>query len=191
MAMPNAADAAAKWATNFGSSGTRWAAGVQAVTVAPGQLAARQKQLWITNTTAAADRFAANSAAVSLQQWQQMTVDKGQGRLASGAQAAQSKLEAVFAKLFPYIREFIGGPCTRRNPIFETGNGIQSLDAPCGLSRAPFTWRNGESGSEREMEADQVEFGAAHRPPRPAAGPVLVAGRDQPEMCDLTQRNQL
>lgn len=105
MAMPSAADAAAKWATNFGSSGARWAAGVQSVTVAPGQLAARSKQLWLTNTTAAADRFAANSAAVTREQWIEQTVSKGQGRLASGAQAAQGKLEQVFAKLFPYIQQ--------------------------------------------------------------------------------------
>lgn len=107
MAMPSASDAAQRWQQNFGASGQRWAAGVQSVTVAPGQLAARAKNLWAQNTAAAVDRFAANSAKVSLQDWQSTTVTKGQPRLASGAQAAQPKVEAVFAKLFPFIQNTV------------------------------------------------------------------------------------
>jgi hypothetical protein len=103
MAMPDAATAAAKWAQNFGASGQRWADGINGVTVAPGQLAARQKNLWVQNTAAAADRFAANSAKVSLADWQQTSIAKGQGRLASGAQAAQGKVENAFVRLFPHI----------------------------------------------------------------------------------------
>ena len=109
MPMPSATDAAQRWAQNFGASGTRWAAGVQGVTVAPGQLAARAKQLWATNTAAAVDRFAANSAKVTREQWIEQTVTKGQPRLASGAQAAQPKVEAVFAKLFPFIQNAVNG----------------------------------------------------------------------------------
>jgi hypothetical protein len=105
--MPSATDAAANWAQKFGASGAKWTAGVNSVTVAPGQLAARAKQLWLTNTTAAADRFAANSAKVSLQDWQTTTVAKGAPRLASGAQAAQPKVEAAFAKLFPAIQNAV------------------------------------------------------------------------------------
>jgi hypothetical protein len=105
--MPSASDAAARWAQQFGASGQRWAAGVNGVTVAPGQLAARAKQLWLTNTTAAADRFAANSAKVSLQEWQSVTIAKGQPRLSSGAQAALPKVEAAFAKLFPAIQNAV------------------------------------------------------------------------------------
>lgn len=57
------------------------------------------------------------------------------------------------AKLFPYLRAFPNGPCTRRNPIFETGEGFQALYAPPGLSRVPFTWRDLLTGRERLMEA--------------------------------------
>lgn len=102
--MPDPAAAAAKWAQGFGASGQKWADGVNAVTVAPGQLAARQKALWAANTAAAVDRFAANSAKVSLQDWQTITVSKGQQRLASGAQAAQDKVTQVFTRLFPHIQ---------------------------------------------------------------------------------------
>jgi hypothetical protein len=44
------------------------------------------------------------------------------------------------AKLFPYLREFPGGPARRQNPIFETGEGFSSLFAPTGLSKVPFVW---------------------------------------------------
>lgn len=57
------------------------------------------------------------------------------------------------AKLFPYLREFTNGPCTRRNPIFETGKGFQTSSAPSGISRVPFVWRNAATGKERQMEA--------------------------------------
>ncbi len=105
--MPSPTDAAARWAQNFGASGTKWAAGVSSVAVAPGQLAARAKSLWLQNTTAAADRYATNSAKVSREEWIAVTVAKGQPRLASGAQAAQSKVEAAFSRLFPHITNVV------------------------------------------------------------------------------------
>jgi hypothetical protein len=57
------------------------------------------------------------------------------------------------AKLFPYLKTVPNGPCTRRNPIFETGEGFQTPFAPPGLSRVPFTWRDAATGRERRMEA--------------------------------------
>lgn len=134
MAMPSATDAAQRWATNFGASGARWAAGVNSVTVAPGQLAARAKQLWATNTAAAVDRFAANSAKVSLQEWQSTTVAKGQPRLASGAQAAQSKVEAVFAKLFPFIQNTV-------NALPPRGDIEQNINRAATFARQMHTYK--------------------------------------------------
>lgn len=103
MAMPTAAEAAAKWATALPAAQQRYIDGVNAVTVSPGQLAARAAPLWAANTAAAQSKFARNSAAVSTQAWQQATTTKGAQRLASGAQAAQPKVEAAFSKLFPAI----------------------------------------------------------------------------------------
>ena len=107
MAMPSAADAAARWATNLPAAQQKYVAGVQAVTVAPGTLAARASATWAANTAAAQSKFARNSAAVTLQAWQQQTATKGAQRLASGAQAAQSKVEQTFAKLFPAIQQAV------------------------------------------------------------------------------------
>lgn len=136
MAMPSSTDAAARWAQNFGASGQRWAQGVQGVTVAPGQLAARAKNLWAQNTAAAVDRFAANSARVSLQEWQQTTVSKGQPRLASGAQAAQPKVEAVFAKLFPFIQNTV-------NSLPPRGDIEQNINRAAQFARTMHTYKTG------------------------------------------------
>jgi hypothetical protein len=103
MAMPDPTSAAQRWAQNFGASGQRWADGVNAVTVSPGALAARAADRWLANTQAALPKFKANSAAMTAESWKQVTVAKGQGRLSSGAQAAQPKVEQVFGRLFPFI----------------------------------------------------------------------------------------
>ena len=107
MAMPSAAEAAAKWATALPAAQQRYIDGVNSVNVSPGALAARAAPLWAANTAAAQSKFAKNSAAVTLQEWQQATATKGAQRLSSGAQAAQSKVEATFAKLFPAIQNAV------------------------------------------------------------------------------------
>ncbi len=107
MAMPSAAEAAAKWATALPAAQQRYVDGINAVNVAPGALAARASATWAANTAAAQSKFARNSAAVSLQSWQQAATTKGAQRLSSGAQAAQSKVEATFAKLFPAIQSAV------------------------------------------------------------------------------------
>lgn len=56
------------------------------------------------------------------------------------------------AKLFPYLRSFTDGPCNKRNPIFETGEGFQTCVAPSGLSRVPFTWQEARTNRQRAME---------------------------------------
>lgn len=107
MAMPSAAEAAAKWATALPAAQQRYVDGINAVNVAPGALAARAAPQWAAATAAAQSKFARNSAAVSLQAWQQAATTKGAQRLSSGAQAAQSKVESVFAKLFPAIQSAV------------------------------------------------------------------------------------
>jgi len=77
------------------------------------------------------------------------------------------------SNLFPYLRSFIGGPCNRRNPIYETGEGFQSLVAPSGLSRVPFTWRNATTGRARQMEAVGGLLGVTQQHPTLALRPKV------------------
>ena len=97
--------AAKKWSDRLSqaaSDGTIQA-GIQSVTVAPGQTAARQKQVWAQNTAAAVDRWATNTAAVSLPEWQQAMTAKALPRIGAGASAAEPKMAQFLGKLLPVI----------------------------------------------------------------------------------------
>jgi hypothetical protein len=105
--LDNPGAAAQAWASRLGAATQAYTDGVNGVTVAPGQLAAAAGDRWLANTTNALPRFKANSAAVQLPAWQNAAVSKGAPRLASGASAAQPKMEVVFGKLFPAIRSAV------------------------------------------------------------------------------------
>ncbi len=105
MALPTPEEAAAAWARNLSSAGDRITRGVQAVTTAPGQAAARQKAVYQANVAAATDKWASRVASVSLPEWQQAMLDKGAPRIAQGAQAAQPKMAAFMGQLLPHIAQ--------------------------------------------------------------------------------------
>ena len=98
----NPTAAAQKWATAMGQATPAYTAGVQAVTVAPGQLAASQQAAYIARVTEKAPIWAQNVAAVPLQTWINDTVTKGAPRLATGAAAAQPKVQAFMQALLPF-----------------------------------------------------------------------------------------
>lgn len=103
MATPTPDQAAAAWAQRLASSTDRIQQGVQGVTTAPGQAAARQKAVWASQVAASQDKWASRVAAVSLPDWQQSMIQKGVPRVASGAQAAQPKFAAFMTQLLPHI----------------------------------------------------------------------------------------
>lgn len=102
--IPSAADAASRWQQGFGSSGQKWADGIESVTIAPGQLAAAAKPRYLAGVQQNADKWAANSAAVTLATWKQQSVSKGQARLASGAQTGMAKYQAKIGPVLDQIK---------------------------------------------------------------------------------------
>jgi len=108
-AMPSASDAAARWSQNFGAAGPRWAAGIDAVTTAPGVAAAAAQDRYIQGVNSNASKWAAKTAAVPLQVWKDVAKTKGQGRLASGAQAGLSKYQTAIQKVLDAEKSIIGG----------------------------------------------------------------------------------
>ena len=103
MARVTPEQAANKWRDRLSGAGAEIQAGVMAVTEAPGAAAARQKGLWLQKITASADKWARRVSSVSLQDWQQAMIQKGLGRISSGAQAAQPKVQSFMADFLPYV----------------------------------------------------------------------------------------
>ena len=103
MALPTPEQAAATWAQRLAGSTDRIQQGVQSVTTAPGQAAARQKSAYAQGVASSVDKWASRVAAVPLGDWQQAMLTKGAPRIASGAQAAQPKMAEFMGQLLPHI----------------------------------------------------------------------------------------
>lgn len=107
--MATTPDAAAQaWAQRLAASTQKITDGINAVTVAPGQAAARQADVWVQNTTASRDKWRTNVAGVSLQEWQQAAIGKGVQRIGPGAQAAVGKFASFMGQLLPHIERVRG-----------------------------------------------------------------------------------
>ena len=107
--MVSADVAAQRWVNGLSGASQKISEGIDAVTVAPGQAAARQKAAWVQNTTSAADRWATRVGRVSLTDWQTAAKSKGVARIAPGASAAQGQMVSVMAKLLPAIDGAVKG----------------------------------------------------------------------------------
>lgn len=98
------ASATQKWVTNIGQSTARITAGVQAVSVAPGQKAAAQSAKWLQKVTASQDKWRTRVASVSLTDWQNAMINVGIPRVAQGAQAKQQKMQDFMTSFLPYLQ---------------------------------------------------------------------------------------
>lgn len=93
-----------KWVANLSNATTRMQAGAMRVSVAPGQLAAQAADKWLQRVTASKDKYKANSAAVSLQAWQNAYTNIGIPRVSQGAQAKQQKMTDFLASFLPHLQ---------------------------------------------------------------------------------------
>jgi hypothetical protein len=96
--------AADKWVRNLSSATESIRAGVQAVTQAPGQKAAAQRQKWLQSITDSADKWARRVAAVPLGAWQDAMINVGIPRVSSGAQAKQGKYASFATEFWPHLQ---------------------------------------------------------------------------------------
>jgi hypothetical protein len=104
-----AAEAAASWGTGFAASGTKYTQGINAVTVAPGQLAASQQAAYLANVQANVAIWASKVAAVSLQSWKTSATTTGSARLGSGATKGQPKYQAFATVFIPQLANIVSG----------------------------------------------------------------------------------
>jgi hypothetical protein len=93
----------AKWLRGTTNAGESYKAGIQAVTEAPTQAAARRLDLYRQRTAEAVDsgRMAAALQSVSLESWKSAAINTGAGRLASGAQKGQARYASFAQKFAP------------------------------------------------------------------------------------------
>lgn len=103
MAHGDAASVAQHWADQMNAAQTRISQGIDATRVAPGQLAARQQQAYLTGVQQSAAKWARNVAAVPLAAWQQAMKEKGLARIGTGATAAVDKMTTFMGKLLTYV----------------------------------------------------------------------------------------
>ena len=87
------------WAQNLAGASSRMQAGAAAVTTSPGQAAAAQQAVWLANLQASANLWAQKVSQVSTAEWQNAYINKGIPRVATGAQAAQSKFATTLGKI--------------------------------------------------------------------------------------------
>lgn len=97
----------AKWVSAMQGSSQAIKDGVNAVTVAPGQAAARQVNAYVSGVANSQDKWKRNVAAVSLQDWQTAMNDKGAARVGTGAAAASGKMQNAMAQLLPAIDQIV------------------------------------------------------------------------------------
>lgn len=93
MAMDDLNAIAEAWAQRLAGAGEKYKRGVMAVKESPNHKAARAETKYLNNVqeAVATGRFRRGNMAVQLQDWQQVTVDKGAQRLASGAAVGKAK----------------------------------------------------------------------------------------------------
>lgn len=103
----DAAAIAADWASRMGASRDKISRGIDATTTAPGASAARQADVWANNTVASKAKFQRNVGRVSLADWQNAFKAKGLDRIATGATAAQPKMQAFLTNFLPAVSSMV------------------------------------------------------------------------------------
>jgi hypothetical protein len=121
--------AAEKWSRRLAASTPDIQAGVQRLTTSPTQQAAGKQDKYVQGVQEAAQngKWRAGLERVSLSQWQAATINKGVPRIASGAQAAQPKMQQFMAEFLPYVDQ--GVAQIQNMPDLTVEDGVQRAAA--------------------------------------------------------------
>lgn len=119
--IPSAADATAKWSAGFAGAGAAWQAGIEAVQVAPGQMAVAAQPRYLAGVQNNVQKWASRTGAVTNAQWKAACVAKGPSRLAQGAQVGAAKYQARIQAVLDAEKSIIAGLPPR-------GDAIQNIE---------------------------------------------------------------
>ena len=98
-------DATSKWVSRLSGATAEIQAGVDRVTVSPGQSAVAKFQKWVNAITSAdaQNKWKRNTGALQLSDWQSSMKNVGIPRIAQGAQAKQGKFESFMSDFLPFL----------------------------------------------------------------------------------------
>lgn len=102
-----AQQASQAWQTNFAAAGPAYTAGINAVTVSPGQLAAAQQSLYVSQVQANAPKWASKVAAVPISTWKTQATTVGVQNLATGATKGAAKQAAFMQTFLPQLSSIV------------------------------------------------------------------------------------
>lgn len=105
MALKPASASSQKWLTNFQQATQAMTDGVNAVTQAPGALAAAQVNYWLQRVQASAQKWATNVGAVGLGDWKQAMISMG---IPTAQQHAAAK-QGNYTKFITAYTQFLQG----------------------------------------------------------------------------------
>ena len=96
--------AAEKWVRNLSAATGEIRDGVNGVTSSPMAAAADQAEKYRLRVNEAVDsgKYQSRLRGVSLEDWKRATIDKGIGRIAGGAAAAEDDVQDFMAELLPF-----------------------------------------------------------------------------------------
>lgn len=92
-----------KWVSAMQNATPQITRGVAAVQVSPGSLAAAAADKWLAKVTAAKPKFIAGVQRFTLQDWQNAMTQYGIPRIAQGATAKQSKMQAFQTEWLAFL----------------------------------------------------------------------------------------
>ena len=124
-----------KWLTNLQNAQTAMTNGVNAVTQAPGQLAAAQAALWLQRLQASQQKWANRVGAVTLAQWQQAMINLGIPRAIQGAQSKQSRYTTFITEYMSFLQGQV--PTIKAMPKGTLAQGIARATA---MITASYNW---------------------------------------------------
>ncbi len=105
MTLKTPQEVALKWSTKLGQATPAITAGVNRVTENPAEKALAAQAKMVTNWNASINdgKWAAGLGRVSLSSWKNDMLTKGVARIASGAKAAEPKMQAFMTDFLPFV----------------------------------------------------------------------------------------
>lgn len=102
-AIPSASEITEKWSRRGAQATPDFVKGVQRVRTAPGEMAAAKSDKYLAGIQENLTKWIRRVSGVSLQEWQRLTVEKGQQRYAQGIAAATAKTTAFWTEFLPVL----------------------------------------------------------------------------------------